>query len=154
MVEHVHGTAIASGGYAALIRGPSGAGKSDLALRCLALPPSPFLAEPMGLVADDQVVTARRGDRIVVSAPATIRNMIEVRGIGVVPVSAVQEATLALVVDLVAAHEVERMPEPMPPLVLDGIDVPVIRLDPYEMSAPIKVAIALARAIAGARAAG
>ncbi len=36
--ELLHGTAIAIGGRAALIRGPSGAGKSDLALRCLGVP--------------------------------------------------------------------------------------------------------------------
>ena len=56
--ERIHGTCVALGPHAALIRGPSGSGKSDLALRFLALAAEPGL-EPL-LVADDQVWIERR----------------------------------------------------------------------------------------------
>ena len=46
----MHGTCVALGPYAALLRGRSGSGKSDLALRFLHLPPEQGL-EPR-LVAD------------------------------------------------------------------------------------------------------
>ena len=50
--ELVHGTCVALGGRAALLRGGSGAGKSDLALRFMALPAEGALIPR--LVADDQ----------------------------------------------------------------------------------------------------
>ena len=77
--ELVHGTCVALGKRAALLRGPSGAGKSDLALRFLALPgDGEYL--PL-LVADDQVFVAPNGnDELIASSPQTIAGKIEVRG--------------------------------------------------------------------------
>ena len=54
----VHGTCVAFGAHAALLRGGSGSGKSDLALRFLALAADGDLAPR--LVADDQVVVEVR----------------------------------------------------------------------------------------------
>jgi serine kinase of HPr protein (carbohydrate metabolism regulator) len=62
-VENHHGTAIAIGSHAALIRGASGAGKSDLALRCLAVAPTALIPGPARLVADDRVELKREGQR-------------------------------------------------------------------------------------------
>ena len=70
--ELIHGTCVALGSHAALIRGPSGSGKSDLALRFLALSAEPGL-EPL-LVADDQVWVERQNNgSLVASAPPTLR---------------------------------------------------------------------------------
>ena len=44
---------------------------------------------------------ARRGDAIIVRAPATIAGLIEVRGVGIVRVEALAEAPVALIADLV-----------------------------------------------------
>jgi len=133
--ELVHGTCVALGRTAALLRGPSGAGKSDLALRFLFLARrGPAALEPPN------------GERILVRPPETIRGRMEVRGIGIVEVKSLAEADLALVVDLASAGAIERMPEAGRTTRLLGVEVPTIALCPWEGSAPIKLAIALARA--------
>jgi HPr kinase/phosphorylase len=145
--ELVHGTCVALGRTAALLRGPSGSGKSDLALRFLFLARrGPAALEAPILVADDQVYLTRKGARLTASAPPTIRGKIEVRGIGIVEVKSADEAVLALVVELVASSaDIERLPdEATTPLL--GLDIPLLRLSPWEASAPIKLAVALARA--------
>lgn len=145
--ELVHGTCVALGRAAALLRGPSGSGKSDLALRFLFLARrGPAALEPPTLVADDQVQLERDGRRILVKAPESIRGRIEVRGVGIVEVKSHPDAELALVVDLVSPEEVPRMPEGDEVARLLGVDVPLMRLAPWEASAPIKLAVALARA--------
>jgi serine kinase of HPr protein (carbohydrate metabolism regulator) len=145
--ELVHGTAVALGRTAALLRGPSGSGKSDLALRFLFLARrGPAALEAPILVADDQVYLVRNGERLQARCPDTIRGRIEVRGIGIVEVKALAEAELGLVVDLVAPSQVERLPEAAATVRLMGVELPLVRLSPWEASAPIKLAIALARA--------
>lgn len=141
-VTLLHGTAIAVGGRAALIRGPSGSGKSDLALRCLTLGVSALLADCAALVADDQVRAERRGDTLVVSAPAAIRGLIEVRGLGIVAVPSVEEARLAVIADLTEGP-IERLPEPGSCESVLGLEIPVMRLKPFEASAPAKLVLAL-----------
>ena len=145
--ELVHGTCVALGRSAALLRGPSGSGKSDLALRFLFLARrGPAALEPPTLVADDQVRIRREGGRLLVEAPATLRGKLEVRGLGIVEMKSAAEAELVLVADLVAAGEVERMPDADATVSLLGLDVAAIRLAAAEPSAPIKLALALARA--------
>jgi len=144
--ELVHGTCVALGRGAALLRGPPGSGKSDLALRFLYLARrGPAALEAPLLVADDQVRLARAGERILVAAPATIRGKIEVRGIGIIEVKSVAEAELKLVVDLVWPDQVERMPELDKSVQHLGFAIPHLALRPWEPSAPIKLALALAR---------
>ena len=130
----VHATAIAIDGRAVLLRGPSGAGKSDLALR--------LIDGGARLVADDQVELRRAGERVVVTAPAAIAGLIEVRGLGILRVEAVAEATLALLVDLVPSDEVDRLPEIRREDVL-GVAAPTIALSPFEASAAAKLRLAL-----------
>ena len=48
--------------------------------------------------------------------------------------------------DLVAAGEIERLPDADATVRLLGLDIPLLRLVPWEASAPIKLAVALARA--------
>ena len=134
-----HGTSSGRTWRAVLLRGPSGAGKSDLALR---------LIEAGGrLVADDQTRLARRGRGLVATAPATLAGLIEVRGVGIVKLARGQvlaQAPLALLVDLVPADRVERLPEPAEETLLD-VDLPVLALAPFEVSAPAKLRLALAQ---------
>jgi HPr kinase/phosphorylase len=139
----VHGTCVALGNCAALLRGPSGAGKSDLALRFVALPGEDG-DQPL-LVADDQVLVARNGSgELVASAPPTIAGKIEVRGLGVMELPAAARARLALVCDLVKGEEVPRMaPHPWERTVIAGVSVKLIKLDPFEASAPLKLKMAL-----------
>lgn len=146
----VHGTCVALGRTGALIRGPSGAGKSDLALRFLYLARrGPAALEAPMLVADDQVLLKRTEEGIEVRTPDAIRGLLEVRGIGIVEVKPAPEATLALIIDLVAPEAVERLPQTIQTEEVMGVAVPVVRLAPFENSAPIKLAAAIARARKG-----
>ena len=130
----LHATAVAIGGRAVLLRGASGSGKSDLALR---------LIDAGGrLIADDQCELCREGDRLVVRAPATIAGLLEVRGVGVMRLDALAEAPVALVVDLVAADRVERLPARQTEWIL-GLALPLIALAPFEASAQAKLHLTL-----------
>jgi serine kinase of HPr protein (carbohydrate metabolism regulator) len=141
--ELVHGTCVALGEHAVLLRGKPGSGKSDLALRFMALPPEGKL-KPL-LVADDQVVIEKDGSGILrASPPPTIAGKIEVRGLGIVEVPYLPEARLSLVCDLVEAEEVPRMPPELPEeVVIAGVAVPVLKLAPFEASGPLKLKMAL-----------
>ena len=143
----LHGTAIAIGTRAALIRGPSGSGKSDLALRCLGYGASSLVDQPAVLVADDQVEISVTGDgkALHVSAPATIRGRIEVRGIGIMDVPTVTGARLVLVVDLVSPEVMVRMPE-IAWTAIASVPVRLMQFTPFEVSAPLKLLLALKHA--------
>ena len=130
----VHATAVAIDGGAVLLRGPPGCGKSDLALR--------LIDGGARLIADDQAVLLRRDNRIQVRAPATIVGLLEVRGVGILRLDTLDEVRLALVVDLVPAAQVERLPELRCERVL-GLAVPLIALAPFEASAAAKLRFAL-----------
>ncbi len=140
--ELVHGTCVAFGRRAALLRGDPGAGKSDLALRFLALP-AEGEARPL-LVADDQVWIEAGPAVLLASPPPTLAGKIEVRGLGIVEVPFLAEAELVLVCDLVDAMDVPRMPpESWERTVIAGVAVPSLKLAPFEASAPLKLKMAL-----------
>ena len=144
--ERVHGTAIALGRRAVLIRGPSGAGKSDLALRCLGLGPSAIVRETVRLVADDQVILKQDGEELRASAPPTLRGKLEVRGLGIVEVETLPEANLVLIADIAGKGPIERLPDPWPFARILGLELALIRLAPFESSSPQKLMAALAMA--------
>ena len=99
---NIHASCIALDGRGVLLLGPSGSGKSDLALR--------LIDAGARLVADDQSELSRRGDVLVVRAPATIFGLIEARGLGILRLDALGEASVALIAELVPADRIERMP--------------------------------------------
>ena len=71
----LHGTCVSVGGVGVLILGEPGSGKSSLALRLIDEPGygiSGVLVRSK-LVADDQVIVTREPDRLVASAPPTLR---------------------------------------------------------------------------------
>jgi len=103
-----HACAVLVGDTGVLIRGPSGAGKSSLAL---ALVERARERGRLGaLVADDRVILAVHGGRLVARVPAAIAGLVERRGRGIETRDHEPACVVALVVDLVEA--VERMPEP------------------------------------------
>jgi serine kinase of HPr protein (carbohydrate metabolism regulator) len=144
--ELVHGTCVALGRRAALLRGGSGAGKSDFALRFIALPGEGALFPR--LVADDQVlITANADGTLFASPPPTIAGKIEVRGLGIVDMPYLAEAELVLVCDLVEAKDVPRMPAATKATAsIAGVAVACLKLAPFEASAPLKLKMALLRA--------
>lgn len=132
--ETLHATSVAIGGRAILLSGPSGSGKSDLALR--------LIDRGAALVSDDYTLVKRTGPgRAVATAPETIAGKIEVRGLGILPMPHESDVPVALIVYLI--DQVERMPMEMSVRSIAGVDVPVARVAPFEISAPIKVELAL-----------
>jgi HPr kinase/phosphorylase len=99
-------------GQGVLIRGKPGSGKSDLALQLIDGPGSGLSGTPVVavLVADDQTELSLEENVIMARAPAILRGMFEARGLGILDVPYANAVPLVLVVDLVAANEVERMP--------------------------------------------
>lgn len=129
----LHATCVAIDGFGVLLRGPSGAGKSDLALR--------LIDGGAQLVSDDYTVVTAHGGHLVASAPESIKGVIEVRGLGLVPMTPRSRAVVGLLVDLDGGGAVERLPEPETELI-DGIALPRLRIAPFEASAAAKVRLA------------
>jgi serine kinase of HPr protein (carbohydrate metabolism regulator) len=99
-------------------------------------------------VSDDQTHVVKRGRALVASAPAALAGLIEVRGVGIVKLGNRQRlarAPVALLVDLVPAREVERLPEPSREIV-EKVELQRVALAPFEASAVSKLRLALARA--------
>lgn len=130
----VHASCVAIGGAGVLLRGPSGAGKSDLALR--------LIDGGARLVSDDHTELTMRDGRLMARAPQTLAGMLEVRGLGIVRLDPLPEVPLALVTDLVPVESVDRMPEPAT-VRLQGLDLPLFRLDPFQASALAKLRLAV-----------
>ena len=132
----IHATTVAVDGRGVAIAGASGSGKSDLALR--------LIDGGARLVADDQTRIERQGDRLVATAPAAIAGLLEVRGVGIVDLPHQESVVLRLIVEAVTPAEVERMPSPESREML-GLAVPLVRLDPFAVSACAKVRLAVSK---------
>lgn len=132
--EILHATGVVIDGRCVLLAGPSGAGKSDLALR--------LIDRGAALLGDDYVELEAEGGYLIARAPLTIRGCIEVRGVGILTMPNVNEARVALIVELGA--EPDRLPDSKSRPVL-GAAIPVVALAGHEASAAIKVEAALRR---------
>lgn len=131
--ENLHASTIAMDGRAVLISGPSGSGKSDLALR--------MLDRGFTLVSDDRTIVRKAGDKLLASAPETIKGKLEIRGVGIVDMDIVSDVPVALVVELTS--NIERLPDDDRERLIMGISIPLINVDAMTASAPSKVAVAL-----------
>lgn len=120
-----------------LLRGPSGAGKSDLAIR--------LIESGARLVADDRTDLVPEGDALMARPPMVLAGLIEARGVGILRLHADQllaTAPVRLIVDLVPAPAIERMPEALIEM-LCGVRIPLCRLTAFEASTPAKIRLAL-----------
>jgi serine kinase of HPr protein (carbohydrate metabolism regulator) len=135
----VDGTAVALNGGALLLTGRSGSGKSDLALR--------LIDAGAQLIADDRVELVAQEARLLCRAPSdmppALIGRIEARGVGIIPVPVARDAVpLHWYIELVSGA-VERLPAAESRRFL-GIDVPLLRLDPFQASAAAKLRLAAA----------
>jgi len=138
----LHATCLVIDEMGVLLRGASGCGKSDLALRVIK-------ADIGRLVADDQVSLTAQNNVLTARPPPALAGLIEVRGLGLLPIAHVPACEVKLLVDLVCISDKgDNRADSIPPLappaferILD-IGVPIIQLCAYEASAPQKLAIA------------
>lgn len=105
-----------------------------------------LIAQVVRLISDDQVIVWSDGDYPIASAPAAIAGKLEVRGVGIIAVTAVTGVRVALVVELIdPSIPIDRMPEPAHTHIC-GHAIPMIRLHAFEASAPVKL-LAAAQAL-------
>jgi serine kinase of HPr protein (carbohydrate metabolism regulator) len=133
--ENLHASTVALDGRAVLICGPSGSGKSDLALR--------LLDRGFTLVSDDRTILRKQDDRIIATAPDTIKGKLEVRGVGIIDMEMVSNVPVALVVELTS--DIQRMPDDSRERLILGAGIPLINVDALTASASSKVELALDR---------
>jgi serine kinase of HPr protein (carbohydrate metabolism regulator) len=130
----IHASCVAIDGRGVLLTGASGSGKSDLALR--------LIDRGARLIGDDGVTIEARGRHLYARSGPNIEGQMEIRGLGILAFASMAEAPLALVIAL--DQPVPRMPdESLPMRVIEGLTLPIIALDPFEASAPVKVEKAL-----------
>jgi serine kinase of HPr protein (carbohydrate metabolism regulator) len=128
--KKVPGTCVEVEGLGVLFRGPTGSGKSDLALR--------LIDSGARLIADDYTEISIENATLIARAPQNIRDLLEVRGIGILKIGGALQTNLGVIIDLVTPEQVERRPEDQSEVLL-GIHVPQFRLFPLEASGPAKV---------------
>ena len=133
--ENLHASTVARDGRAVLISGPSGSGKSDLALR--------MLDRGFTLVSDDRTIIRKEGERLLASAPGTIKGKLEIRGVGIVEMESTDNVPVAMVVEL--RSDIERFPDDGLERLILGTAIPLVSVDATTASAPSKVAVALDR---------
>ena len=132
--KNIHASCVAIGAKGVLLLGPSGAGKSDLALR--------LIDDGAQLVADDRTILFIDKGALWAKPPASIRGLIEIRGVGIVKMPARARVKIALVVKL--GKEGMRLPVHWPwKAPLKGICAPQIALDARFASSPAKIRAAL-----------
>lgn len=136
LIIQVHGTGLRVDGVGVLLRGPSGTGKSDLALR--------LIDGGAQLVSDDQTLLENDSGKLRMRTNAVLEGLLEVRGVGIFPVSSTQDATLGLVVDLLGPKDrISRMPEKEFADIL-GVRVRRVQMHAFMASAPAKIRMLVA----------
>ncbi len=131
---NIHASCVCVKNKGILILGTSCSGKSDLCLRLIA----EFGAV---LVADDRVDLQVKGDTVKAKAPENLKNLLEVRGVGLIKLKAKKTTKISAVFELTTS-KTERMPDDMT-YNLCGIAKPLYKINPFEPSAPAKVLAAL-----------
>jgi hypothetical protein len=135
---NIHASCVALGAQGVLLLGSSGAGKSDLALR--------LIDGGAKLVADDRTLLFARGGALHAKAPASIKGLMEIRGVGIVKLPVRASVRIALVVRL--GREGARLPALRlyrPPAALKlATCPPQISADARFASTPARIRLALA----------
>ena len=132
----LHATCVEMNQKAVLLIGKPGAGKSDTALRLIELGGI--------LVADDQVDLQINDGVLIARPPAAIEGLLEIRGVGIVSMPFCNASPVQLVVELVQAEQVDRLPEPQF-YEIAGHMIPLLKLCAFEASTPVKIKTVLNR---------
>jgi serine kinase of HPr protein (carbohydrate metabolism regulator) len=121
IVTTSHGSCVIFRGCGVLIHGASGAGKSTLAHQLM-------IEHQALLVADDRYISTCHGGRLIVSAPAKLHGLLEIRGIGIRRFPAEINTVIRLVVELTPPDQVPRLPEKDDQIIeIGGVNLPLIK---------------------------
>ena len=122
-----HGCAIVLSAHGVVVVGPSGSGKSRLCQSLIELwNRNQKFAR---WVADDRVIFNLVSNQIEARSPEPIQGMVERRFAGIEKVTFQRRAIVDLVVELVAPHELDRLPDsPVHAPLPDGPKLPLIRV--------------------------
>jgi len=128
--ELCHGTLLEIFGMGVLLVGKSGIGKSESALE--------LIKKGHRLISDDSIITYKIYNKIYGKSPKHLKNLLEVRGIGVIDVSkifgitsVIDFKTIDYVVELVSLEEInafERLTLDEPVKSILDVDIPLIRI--------------------------
>tara|TARA_B100000676_G_scaffold97265_1_gene97269 strand:- start:1403 stop:1879 length:477 start_codon:yes stop_codon:yes gene_type:complete len=128
--NNIHGVLISISGFGVLIKGKSGIGKSECAVE--------LLNKGAQLVADDLVLLKKIENKLLGYAPENIKNLIEIRGIGILNVknifgylSALDESEIKLIVNLVdfnKENKYDRLGYDTKEEEISGIKIPSIEI--------------------------
>ena len=130
MSNNIHATCVNLKSKGILILGDSGSGKSDLALRLI----TEFSAK---LVSDDRTDILSGKDKPIATAPKILKGLLEVRGVGIIKTETIDETVVDVVIQL-TGDKIDRMPEKKY-YQLEGFDVPLYQINPFEVSATSKI---------------
>ncbi len=132
----IHASCVSIDSCGVILLGESGCGKSDLAL-CL-------IDRGAELVADDQVKLEKTAGRIIAGSPENIKGMLEIRGLGIFRLPAIDDIALRLAVQLTTdRQQIERLPTPEFYECLE-VKIPQISIHPFDISSVIKIEQAVA----------
>ncbi|MGA9432977.1 MAG: HPr kinase/phosphatase C-terminal domain-containing protein [Roseobacter sp.] len=98
----IHASCVDFEGRGVLILGSSGSGKSALSLQLMSI--------GAALVSDDRVELRPVNGHLIANAPATIKGLVEARGVGILHAVTAAQTRLVLAVDM-DTEEQERLPE-------------------------------------------
>ncbi len=124
----LHATALEWFGKGFLLLGSSASGKSDLALR--------LIDNGANLISDDQIIISNENDSLIAKCPDNLQGKLEVRGVGIIktPFYAVHSINLCFNLQ----KTVDRFPKKNLKT-FKNITIPCYQLNPFEVSAPIKI---------------
>ena len=126
---------VAIQGRGLLIEGAPGLGKSSLALD--------LIDRGAQLVGDDSLLLTPHGPHLFASPHPATRGLIEIRGVGLVPLPPCESVAIALILRL--SPDAPRYIETAPQRLLGGISLPIITLWPDPATLPLRAEWALRR---------
>jgi serine kinase of HPr protein (carbohydrate metabolism regulator) len=133
-ISTLHGTSVDVKGSGILICGKPGTGKSSLALQ--------LIDRGAVLIADDQTVLSHEEEGLILRSPASLKGIMEVRGIGLCSFPSQDQSSLRLAIELCEKEELERLPAPLF-IEYHNLKIPLLKLKKHDPLGAIKVELKL-----------
>ena len=133
-MTNIQATAIHIDHHGILLTGAPASGKSDLALR--------MINDGAELIADGETSLVVQGYTLMATAPAITAGQLHIHGIGSIRMPFENSAPIRCCVHLSASWHVQKNPQWRTENFL-GVNIPIIELNAFEASTPIKIKTAL-----------